>query len=46
VGGFFFKRDLFPTSGQRASEGSNEAEMFYMLVPNPSPRPGERFFSR
>jgi hypothetical protein len=26
--------------------GSNEAEMFYMLVPNPSPRPGERFFSK
>lgn len=35
VGGFFYNRDLFPTSGTNACAGSNEAEMFYMLVPDP-----------
>lgn len=38
VGGFFFGRDLFPkvaTSRLQACAGSNEAEMFYMLVPDP-----------
>ncbi|MEX2570119.1 MAG: Ig-like domain-containing protein [Gemmatimonadota bacterium] len=43
TGGFFFNRDLFPTS---SCAGSNGAEMFYMLVPNPSPPAGEREFSR
>jgi hypothetical protein len=38
VGGFFYGRDLFPkvgTSQLQACAGSNEAEMFYMLVPDP-----------
>ncbi len=38
VGGFFNPRDLFPKVGAVASEncpGSNEGEMFYMLVPAP-----------
>ncbi|HET8655280.1 MAG TPA: hypothetical protein VFL93_07175 [Longimicrobiaceae bacterium] len=35
IGGFFYNRDLFPTSGQNACKGSNHAEMFYMLVPDP-----------
>jgi hypothetical protein len=39
VGGFFFARDLFPTvATQRleACRGSNEAEMFYLLAPDPT----------
>ncbi|MGQ0714927.1 MAG: hypothetical protein ACT4PJ_14590 [Gemmatimonadaceae bacterium] len=38
VGGFFFGRDLLPrtaTGDFGGCEGSNEAEMFYMLVPDP-----------
>jgi hypothetical protein len=39
VGGFFFERDLFPTTGNaqfQGCAGSNFAEMFYMLVPDPT----------
>jgi hypothetical protein len=39
VGGFFFDRDLFPTTTQNGLEGcptSNFGEMFYMLVPDPN----------
>ncbi len=39
VGGFFFGRDLFPkvaTSRLQACPGSNEAELFYLLVPDPT----------
>src|SRR5690606_23646136 len=36
VGGFFYNRDLFPTSGANGGAGSNEGEMFYMLVPDPN----------
>jgi len=39
VGGFFNPRDLFPKVGQTAADncaGSNEGEMFYMLVPAPN----------
>jgi hypothetical protein len=39
VGGFFFGRDLFPKTGNaqlQSCAGSNEAEMFYMLVPDPN----------
>ena len=41
VGGFFFGRDLLPAAPNRAQNydgcaGSNEAEVFYMLVPDPS----------
>jgi hypothetical protein len=38
VGGFFNPRDLFPKVGQTTAEncaGSNEGEMFYMVVPAP-----------
>ena len=39
VGGFFHPRDLFPkeaANGLQACAGSNEGEMFYMLVPDPT----------
>lgn len=36
VGGFFYNRDLFSRRGSSACAGSNEAEMFYMLVPDPN----------
>ena len=39
VGGFFFSRDLFPTQETTAVVGcttSNFAEMFYLLVPDPT----------
>jgi hypothetical protein len=45
VGGFFHSRDLFPRSGEvvtpsgkqlSACAGSNAAEMFYMLAPDPA----------
>jgi hypothetical protein len=39
VGGFFNPRDLFPTTGTSQLEGcpgSNVAEMFYMIVPDPT----------
>ena len=39
VGGFFHPRDLFPrvgTSDLQGCETSNEGEMFYMLVPDPT----------
>jgi hypothetical protein len=38
IGGFFFSRDLFPTSAtptQALCATSNVAEMFYLLVPDP-----------
>jgi hypothetical protein len=42
IGGFFHPRDLFPKVGPDPNNtnddcaGSNEAEMFYMLVPDPN----------
>ncbi|HET6229536.1 MAG TPA: hypothetical protein VFE05_05600 [Longimicrobiaceae bacterium] len=39
VGGFFYSRDLFPRKAQTADQncpGSNEAEMFYLLAPDPN----------
>jgi hypothetical protein len=39
IGGFFFGRDLFPKTAsatQEACPASNEAEMFYLLVPDPN----------
>jgi hypothetical protein len=36
VGGFFFSRDLFPTSGPGACATSNQGEMFYMLAADPA----------
>jgi hypothetical protein len=37
VGGFFYARDLYPAAPATGPTcpGSNEAEMFYMLVPDP-----------
>lgn len=39
VGGFFFSRDLFPRTGTsflQACPASNEMEIFYLLVPDPT----------
>jgi hypothetical protein len=37
IGGFFWNRDLFPRSGgSRPCAGSNDGELFYMLVPDPN----------
>lgn len=39
IGGFFFARDLFPRTAANPDEacpGSNDAELFYLLVPDPA----------
>lgn len=39
IGGFFFARDLYPKTARNnlpACAGSNEREMFYLLVPDPT----------
>ncbi len=39
IGGFFFARDLYPKTARGGLAGcttSNEAEMFYLLVPDPT----------
>ena len=39
IGGFFFPRDLYPKTartGFQACPASNEAEMFYLLAPDPN----------
>ncbi|AHG89376.1 Peptidase M30, hyicolysin [Gemmatirosa kalamazoonensis] len=39
IGGFFYSRDLFPTTatnGLEACASSNVGEMFYLVVPDPS----------
>ncbi len=39
IGGFFFARDLFPKTAQgrlTACASSNEQEMFYLIVPDPT----------
>ncbi|MCE2902948.1 MAG: Ig domain-containing protein [Gemmatimonas sp.] len=39
IGGFFFARDLYPKTARNnlaACAGSNENEMFYLLVPDPN----------
>jgi Bacterial Ig-like domain (group 2) len=49
VGGYFHPRDLFPTKdeeGLAACQGSNYAEMFYMLVPDPQGTVNNNAFSR
>jgi hypothetical protein len=49
VGGYFHPRDLFPTrdrDGLSACEASNFAEMFYMLVPDPTGAVNGTVFSR
>jgi hypothetical protein len=45
IGGFFFERDLFPLTDSGVFEGcagSNLAEMFYLLVPDPNGLAGKR----
>jgi hypothetical protein len=49
VGGYFHSRDLFPTrarDGLTACAGSNYAEMFYLLVPDPIGVVGGNAFPR
>ncbi len=36
IGGFFYARDILPTTGANACAGSNAAEMFYLLAPDPN----------
>jgi hypothetical protein len=39
IGGFFYSRDLFPTTANASADAcasSNVAEMFYLLVPDPT----------
>jgi len=43
--GFFYARDLFPQGGVNGCAGSNEAEMFYMMVPDPKRAQLEPIFS-
>lgn len=43
--GFFYARDLFPKSGSVECEGSNEAEMFYIMAPDPERAKEEPLFS-
>ncbi|AHG88436.1 Peptidase M30, hyicolysin [Gemmatirosa kalamazoonensis] len=49
VGGFFYERDLFQNSAPKSSDfcgGSNFAEMFYMLVPDPTGRVNGNVFRK
>ena len=49
IGGFFHPRDLFPrmaSPGTAACATSNEGEMFYMLVPDPTGRVNGNVFTR
>jgi hypothetical protein len=34
--GFFYSRDIYPKTGTNACAASNAAEMFYLLVPDPT----------
>ncbi|MEO7181963.1 MAG: hypothetical protein ABI141_14065, partial [Gemmatimonadaceae bacterium] len=46
IGGFFFGRDLFPKkddAGKDLCPTSNEGEMFYLLVPDPTGVNGNKF---
>lgn len=43
TGGFFYARDLYPRTGTGACATSNEGEIFYMLVPDPSGALGNTF---
>jgi hypothetical protein len=49
IGGFFFSRDLFPVTATTqlvACPGSNEGEMFYLPVVDPSKTINEQFASK
>lgn len=43
--GFFYARDLFARDGVNGCQGSNETEMFYLLVPDPERAVQEPIFS-
>ncbi len=34
--GFYYSRDLLPTTGSNPCPGSNDAELFYLVVPDPN----------
>jgi hypothetical protein len=40
IGGFFFAGDFFPPTGTNSCAGSNQAEIFYLLSPDPTGRFG------
>jgi hypothetical protein len=49
IGGFFYDRDLFPTTATRAADAcpsSNVAEMFYLMVPDPNGTINGNVFSK
>jgi hypothetical protein len=49
VGGFFYERDLFQNTAPKSKDfcaGSNYAEMFYMLVPDPTGRVNGNVFRK
>jgi hypothetical protein len=48
IAGFFFARDLFPTTGTSATvcAGSNVGEMFYLLAPDPNGSVNGNVFSK
>jgi len=49
VGGFFFSRDLFARSGsgsQQTCAGSNQAEILYLMVPDPVRAASDAAFSK
>jgi len=49
VGGFFYERDLFQNTAPKSQDycgGSNDAEMFYMLVPDPNGRVNGNVFRK
>jgi hypothetical protein len=49
IGGFFFSRDLFPRTGtaqQQACPESNEAEIVYLMVPDPTRAATQPAFSK
>ncbi|MEP6690330.1 MAG: IPT/TIG domain-containing protein [Gemmatimonadaceae bacterium] len=43
VGGFFFAGDLFPRTGSNVCLQSNEAELVYLLTPDPNKEHGNTF---
>ncbi len=44
--GFFFARDLFPSSGTNACAGSNVGEMFYLMVADPTGAINRNIFTK
>lgn len=49
IAGFFYARDLFPRAASGSytgCEGSNEAEIFYLFVPDPARAAAEPVFSK